>query len=457
MSMLLRRFPACLVVLAAFVETASCGPSDAPFPASSPDGSDAGDAATGGSAGSTDGINDAGADSDSDASSGDASSDQAVESGPDSSPVELVELHVLPGISLASFPEEVGLSAVATWSDGTKTCVNEDTSWTSDDPDTVSVSNASGERGLVSAFTAGTALISATFLPLVASAQVIAGYADPIALDVDPSLVTLPAGFSQQLSAIVHFTNNEVFDFTPNCTWQTSAPSVLDVDAGGNATGLAAGTAKVTAVFNSMLNFASVTVTEAKLVSIEVGPTGLLLPPGFTSPFTAIGSFSDGSTRDITADVVWSVSDPTRVEIVSGGRPGQAHVLNGATTATAVDVVATRDVISGAAAIDIAGNASLEYIDVTLAAPTAMWAGATVQASATGYWSDPGGPFTWDITDQADWSSAAPSVASVHSGLVRTRGYGTTTIGATFLGVASGDATHGGSPDPELVVTACEL
>src|SRR5712691_7289369 len=59
--------------------------------------------------------------------------------------------------------------------------------------------------------------------------------------------------------------------------------------------------------------------TAATLLSIAVTPSNPSIVNGTTVQLTATGAFSDGSTRDLTTQVIWSSSDDTRATVSSTG------------------------------------------------------------------------------------------------------------------------------------------
>jgi hypothetical protein len=98
--------------------------------------------------------------------------------------------------------------------------------------------------------------------------------------------------------------------------------------------------------------------TTATLVSISVTPSNPSIALGTTEQFTAIGTFSDKSTQDLTTSVTWS-SSATSVATISNaaGSNGQAvSVSTGAITSTTV--TATSGTISGSTALTVTGTGS---------------------------------------------------------------------------------------------------
>jgi hypothetical protein len=80
--------------------------------------------------------------------------------------------------------------------------------------------------------------------------------------------------------------------------------------------------------------------TAATLLSIAVTPSNPSIVNGTTVQLTATGAFSDGSTRDLTTQVIWSSSDDTRATVSSTGLV--TAIATGSTT-----LIATSGNISG--------------------------------------------------------------------------------------------------------------
>jgi hypothetical protein len=81
-----------------------------------------------------------------------------------------------------------------------------------------------------------------------------------------------------------------------------------------------------------------------QLVSIDVRPANSTLPAGRTQQFTATGTYSDGTNRDLTGSVTWSSSNRSAATISNAsGSPGLATgVAPGITT-----IRATQDGVAG--------------------------------------------------------------------------------------------------------------
>lgn len=177
----------------------------------------------------------------------------------------------------------------------------------------------------------------------------------------------------------------------------------------------------------------TLTVTNATLRSIAISPAATSVAPGGTQQFTAIGTFSDGTTQDITSDVTWASSNTAVATIGSG--TGTAVGQGAGTT----QITATMASIASPAAILTGTTATLQSIG--LSAGTASIArNGTVQFVATGTFSDGS---KQDVTGSASWTSTNTTVASVGigSGLVRGLSTGSTQIKAVLGAISSPPAT----------------
>jgi uncharacterized protein YjdB len=188
---------------------------------------------------------------------------------------------------------------------------------------------------------------------------------------------------------------------------------------------------------------------QRSLVAIAVTPTNPAIAIGTSAQLAATGTFSDGTTEDVTTRLAWSSTDPAIASVGTGGTDdGLAFgVAVGTATITATDV-ATQ--VAGSTTLTVT-SAVLTSIALTPAQPT-IALGSTQQLTATGTFSD---NTTQDLTNQVLWTSTFPAIATV-SNTPGSRGratgvaVGTTTITATHSGTAIAGTT-------DLTVTAAVL
>jgi hypothetical protein len=123
-------------------------------------------------------------------------------------------------------------------------------------------------------------------------------------------------------------------DLTSSARWQISDAKVAGISGTGLVTGKAeAGTAAITAAFGGKVGTGTITVTKRALVSLTVIPAEATIRQMESQEFTVLGSFSDGSTQDLTKSVAWTSKAPLLAPIKATGTA--SGVLIGSTVITA--------------------------------------------------------------------------------------------------------------------------
>jgi hypothetical protein len=148
----------------------------------------------------------------------------------------------------------------------------------------------------------------------------------------------VPVHFETQLAATAIYSDGTNRDITALATWTSGDPATAGV-ANAAATkglvlGVQGGTATITAHYGGAAGSTDVTVSSAVLTSLAIAPVKPAITAGAVQPFTATGSFDDGSMLDVTAEVTWTSSDTSVADISNAdGSRGQATTFSsGATT-----------------------------------------------------------------------------------------------------------------------------
>ena len=144
-----------------------------------------------------------------------------------------------------------------------------------------------------------------------------------------------------------------------------------------------------------------------------------------TMQLDATGNYSDGSTPDLSNDVIWASSNPG----VASCKTGLLTGLSAGTT----DITAILDgVTSQSLTITVT---ALSSVVVTPAFPVTLAIGASQQYQVNGINWDGS---TADISSMVNWASDTPAAATISStGLATAVGVGTTNITATVSGITS--------------------
>lgn len=174
-------------------------------------------------------------------------------------------------------------------------------------------------------------------------------------------------------------------------------------------------------------NSPSLNAPPAALASIAVTPANKTLALGLTQQYVATGVYSDGTSKDITAQVTWyappaGIGEPPPTPVASIGSSGLAT----ASKAGSITISATLGSISGSTTLFV-GAATLQSITVSPANPTVNQY-LTQQFSAIGHYSNG----SMQIITSVTWNSNAPAVATIDSsGLASALAAGTSTITAS--------------------------
>jgi hypothetical protein len=243
-------------------------------------------------------------------------------------------------------------------------------------------------------------------------------------LQISPTNPSVAVGLTQKFTATGKFSDGSTRDMTASVTWTSATPSVASMNVSGTpglAKGLTPGTATISASSAGISGTTSLSVGNALLTSIVVTPGNPTIVLGLQQQFTAMGTFTDGSSSPITANVTWSSSN-TNVLTVSPSGLGQSAAVGSAT----ITATAPSGGVSGSTGVSV-GAAQLISIDVTTTTPTVA-AGATVNFTAAGAFTD---GTTQDLTTTATWTSSAPLIAPAPvQGVTQTQTAGTATITA---------------------------
>jgi uncharacterized protein YjdB len=257
----------------------------------------------------------------------------------------LSKITVSPTSSLVAPGSTAQFNAKGIWSDNTTQNVSAFATWSSTDTSVATV----GVAGLATGQSSGATDIAAKMGSLTGTASLVVEGSSLVSIKITPQSFKLPAAIETQLIAMGTFTDGKQFDLTSAVTWTSSTPTVATVSNAsvnpGVATGVATGSTTISAAFSGINATTSLTVTNATLTMIDVTPSNPAINLGSSKTFTAQGSFTDGSTVNITVQVAWSSSDVAVATINSSGKASSAsqgtttiqaslNGVNGTTTLT---------------------------------------------------------------------------------------------------------------------------
>jgi len=306
--------------------------------------------------------------------------------------------------------------------------------WSSSSAAVAPVSNDATNSGVAASLEQSTATVTASALGIAGSATLTVTAPTLVSIQLSPQGSAIPLGATQQFTATGVYTDGSTQDLTSSATWSSSASVVATINSSGLAAGLFQGVATIQVSSGSVSATTNLTVGSAGLVAITISPASGTIAAGASQQYQATGTYSDGSTQNITGLVAWSSASAVATINNAGLALGAAQ---GSTT-----VSANFESISASVPL-IVGPPSLASLSITPNSAS-LSVGATQQISATGTYTDGS---TQNLTSSSSWASSNAGVVSVsNSGLAMAASVGEATItstsgsisGTTLLLVVSG-------------------
>ena len=316
-------------------------------------------------------------------------------------------------------------SAVGTFDDGSTQLLTSVT-WTSSVPGTATVSAS----GLATSVGTGSATISAISGSVTGTASLSVNSATLVSIAVTPADSSMAVGTTKQFTATGTLSDSSTQDLTLSVLWGSSSPATATINNQGSVGSLAAGTTTISATLGAVSGSTNLTVSTAHLISISINPSNPRIAKGTSLKFTAVGTFSDGSTSNNLSGLSWKSSKPNIAQVRGSGL---AHGKK----AGMVTISATAAGVKGTTTLTV-GTGTLTSVAIT-PLNSSVTLGNTQQFTATGSFSD---GTTQDITLTTHWSSSSASVATIANapsvaGVATTHGVGTTSIGANAKGMTA--------------------
>jgi uncharacterized protein YjdB len=201
--------------------------------------------------------------------------------------------------------------------------------------------------GLVTGGAAGTVTITASSEGRNGTATITVTNVPVASVTVSPATASVQVGLTVQLTASPRDASGNPLSGRV-VTWTSSAPGVATVNASGRVTGVAAGSATITATSEGQSGTAAVTVTTpapAPVASVTLSPATVSLGVAGTQQLTA--TLRDASGNLLTGRVVTWASSNVLVGSVSGSGLVTGLVVGSAT------ITATSEGQSGSAALTV--------------------------------------------------------------------------------------------------------
>ncbi len=351
----------------------------------------------------------------------------------------LEQLTITPATRTIALGSSTQFSALGTFTDGSTLDLTSAVSWSVEDPSIARVN-----QGRVEGLDIGSSSVVASFAEASAQASITVSDATLESLELSPESPAIAQGTSQAFTAEGFFSDGSSQDLTADVDWASSEPQVATIE-NGAAQGLQAGQTTIIATFGLRQASTVLTVTSATLESLAVSGGAGTMALGTSTEFVAMGTFSDGSTQDLSSSATWGITPPERGAV----HRGRVTALS-AGTAT---VTATLAGVSGQANIQVTDAlvTSLRVETVDEDGSTLVNVEQALELRALATFSDGS---QQDVTADATWTSEDGSRATVDAGVVTGEQAGQTFVNASFGG-QSGElqVTVQDAPLPQLVLS----
>gem|GEM_PF-6290668 len=234
------------------------------------------------------------------------------------------------------------VSAIVTYDDGTTGDVTESVTWISSNSDVAVVSTQSEVAGLVITGDVGSTRIGAQLGNLIEYVNFEVAEPAVTGLTIESSKGdTLGIGQSVQLRALATRTDDTRTDISKDVSWSTSDNAVALIDNQTNkgfmTTRDKTGQVSITASLGEITASNDFTITDSVLVSLELTANPRRIEVGSQTIVSARGTYTDGSTRNMSSLVTWSSADQAVATISDSG------VVTGIDRGDNVEITATSD------------------------------------------------------------------------------------------------------------------
>jgi LruC domain-containing protein len=290
------------------------------------------------------------------------------------------------------------LRAVGYYSDGSTNDLTNLVVWSK--VGTGVINNNEGQSGNFFGNQIGVTKITAQLGSLVTSYSIEVTEAKLTSISISSPTTSLPVGMEAQLTATGIYSDNTKIDLTNTVTWMYDGngdgendsilANIYNVSGShGKLTAVAKGNGKAIAKYQNLSASLQIPITSAELISFSLGAPQTI-SNGLQGKITAVGTFSDGSTKDITSEIKFSTTGKIFIDQSTG-----VYSTNGTENAS---VTALLGKLSNSLSITVT-EAVLSSISVTTD-KSSLAKGVKTKLKATGIYTDNS---TVDMTNSATW------------------------------------------------------
>jgi len=240
----------------------------------------------------------------------------------------LLSISVTPETASIALGQSQQFEAWALYADSGLVNITDIADWTSGNITvaTISAGNATGVGVGTTGITAEYGNVTSNTATLTVGPAVITG----ITVNTGGSVEVCG---TKQITATATYTDGSSKDVTSEVTWSSSDSGIATIDATGLATGIAVGNVTITAALGGVSGSATLSVTPSEIVSLVLTPVSASILVNGKQQFTAMVTYSNGNSTDVTSKANWASSQENVATVVAG--------LASAKAAGTTDITAT--------------------------------------------------------------------------------------------------------------------
>ncbi len=178
-----------------------------------------------------------------------------------------------------------------------------------------------------------------------------------VSINLSPLNPSIPKGMLEPFTLTGNYTDGTIKILTTSAVWTSSTSSVATINkATGVATSVEQGVTTITVSYGGFSpKSTTLTVTQTALVSIVVEPTNSSIAVGTTEQFTAMGTYTDSTTQNLTKSATWISSFPAiaLVSNVTGSNGVVTSLTSGSTL-----ISAKLGSVSGSTTLTVTGTST---------------------------------------------------------------------------------------------------
>ena len=223
----------------------------------------------------------------------------------------LSSIEIQPANQVLAKGTNAQIKALGYYTDGSLIDLTSKVIWSSSDSAFIDLLSAN--NGTVTGLNQGSALVSATLEGISGLGNVTVTDATLQSIAISTAQTMVPSGITQKLTATGTYSDMSTKNLSQQVTWKSDDVAKATVSNNGAESGLlralSPGQLTISASLGTLSDQINIDVTDPVLTSIQVSTTSAQLNVSSSTQASAIASFSDSSTLDVSSQVNWLSSD----------------------------------------------------------------------------------------------------------------------------------------------------